>query len=67
MEWGMRAVQGSFPCLKDEFQYEETGLWKEVLSMFVLLYNYRAQLVGMHQIQSTFLHPLEEDANLILN
>jgi hypothetical protein len=62
-EWGMRAIQGSFPQLKDEFPYEKTGLRKNLLSLVVLLYNYRARTVGLNQIKSTFMSELEKDAN----
>jgi hypothetical protein len=38
-EWGMQAIQSSFPCLKDTFVYEETGEHCIVMKMICLLYN----------------------------
>ena len=53
-EWGMRGLQASFPRLKDRLKYEEMGERKIVLSLIVLLYNYRASCVGFNQIRTTF-------------
>ena len=36
-EWGMRALQSSFPRLKDRFVYEEQGERKVMLRMILLL------------------------------
>jgi hypothetical protein len=62
-EWGMRGLQGSFPCLKDHLLYEERGERRIILEMIVLLYNFRASTVEMNQIQSTFMPHLERSAN----
>lgn len=62
-EWGMRALQGSFPRLKDRFIYEEVGTRKLALQMIVLLYNFRAGIVGQNQIASVFMPHLEKRAN----
>ena len=62
-EWGMRALQGSFPRLKDRLLYEERGERRIILEMIVLLFNYRASTVGMNQIQSSFMPHLERSAN----
>ena len=49
-EWGMRAIQGSFPRLKDRMQYEENGQRKEILEFITLLYNFRCKFVGLNQL-----------------
>lgn len=61
-EWGMRGLQGSFPRLKDRFVYEERGERQLMLEMFVRLYNLRARLVGMNQIQSHYMPWLDRSA-----
>jgi hypothetical protein len=62
-EWGMRAVQASFPHLKDTLPYEENGERRMILTCLFLLYNCRARLVGINQIASVYLPYLENDAN----
>jgi hypothetical protein len=54
-EWGMRAIQSSFPRLKDRIQYENNGERKVFLLLLPLLYNYRTNLVGLNQIGSTYV------------
>jgi len=62
-EWGMRAIQSSFPCLKDTFVYEDTGERHILMKMLCLLYNLRARSVGINQIKNVFMKQLEEDTN----
>jgi hypothetical protein len=62
-EWGMRALQSSFPRLKDRFIYEEYGERKIILKSMILLYNLRARLVGINQIRNTYMPALEVNAN----
>jgi hypothetical protein len=62
-EWGMLAMQTSFPRVKDRFVYKERGEWRIVLKMFVILYNMRARMVGINQIRNTYMRHLEHDAN----
>ena len=62
-EWGMRALQGSFPRLKDWFYYEENGERRVMLKFITLLYNYRARKVGLNQILNTYMPELSRDAN----
>jgi hypothetical protein len=62
-EWGMRAIQSSFPRLKDTFVYEENGERRIVMKMICLLYNLRARSVGINQIKNVFMKQLDEDAN----
>ena len=63
LEWGMRALQASFPRLKDRFIFEMNGERRRILKMIVLLYNYRTCKVGINQIKNTFTKCLEVDAN----
>jgi hypothetical protein len=63
VEWGMLTMQASFPRVKDSFAYEERGEWRILLNMFILLYNMQARMVGMNQIQNTYLRHLKHDAN----
>jgi DDE superfamily endonuclease len=62
-EWGMRALQASFPRLKDRMIYEEKGERRLILNLIVFLYNYRASVVGLNQIQSVYMPWLERSAN----
>jgi DDE superfamily endonuclease len=63
-EWGMRALKASFPRLNDRMIYEEKGgEWRLIMSMIVLLYIFGACVVGLNQIQSSFMPWLERNAN----
>jgi hypothetical protein len=62
-EWGMRAIQPSFPRLKDRFVCEEFGERKIILKMMILLYNVRATLVGINQIINTYMPALNVNTN----
>ena len=66
-EWGMRSFQASFPRIKDRLVYEETGERKLILQMLVLLFNYRANKVGISQIRNTYMTPLERLGNYVAN
>jgi hypothetical protein len=63
VEWGMCAIQGSFPCLKDTFVYEDTGEHQIVMKMICLLYNLCIRTVGINQIKYVFMSHLNVDAN----
>jgi hypothetical protein len=43
--------------------YEERGEQRIVLKMFVMLYNMREGMVGINQIQNTYMRHRERDAN----
>jgi DDE superfamily endonuclease len=60
-EWGMRAFQSAFPKLKIPIEYEERGERKIILKVAVLLYNWRANTVGLNQIRTTFMPHLDQD------
>ena len=65
-EWGMRALQASFPRIKDRFMYEKRGERKLILKMIVLLYNYRANKVGINQIRNTYMPALSQCGNVFV-
>jgi hypothetical protein len=64
-EWGMRAVQSSFPRLKDTMIFEKNGEGRNIFSCMLHLYNLRARLVGINQITSVYLPALHNDANVL--
>lgn len=66
-EWGMRAIQGSMPRLKDALVYEENGERKLILKLVPLLYNLRIARVGLNQIKNTYLPHLSVDANYFIS
>ena len=63
-EWGMRAVQSSFPRLKDRFIYEEDGEIQRVLHSMFLLYNLRTRIVGINQIRNFYMPFLQINGNI---
>jgi DDE superfamily endonuclease len=65
-EWGMRAIQGSFPRLKDRIHYETNGERKVFLQLLPLLYNYRTNLVGLNQIANTYVPLWAVDSRYIV-
>ena len=65
-EWGMRAIQASFPCLKDRLTYEEFGEQRLIMKLMLLLYNVQARKVGINQILNTYMPALQRDANELL-
>ena len=68
VEWGMRAIQSSFPRLKDTFVYEDTGERRILMKMVCLLYNLRARTVGrINQIKNVFMRHLDVNANNEMN
>ena len=60
-EWGMRSFQSSFPRIKDHLVCKENGERKLILQMLVLLFNHRANKVGISQIKNTHMPCLQED------
>ena len=61
-EWGMRALQASFPRLKDRLIYEEKEERRLILKSIVLLYNVRVRKVGINQVTNTFVANLERES-----
>lgn len=66
-EWGMRALQSSFPRLKDRIVYEEHGERKRIQRMMFLLFNIRARRVGINQIRNYYMPELERNANTLIH
>lgn len=63
---GIRVIQGSFPRLKDRMLYEERGERKLILPSIVRLFNLRARLVGINQLNSSYVPHLGPEANHLL-
>ena len=66
-EWGMRVLQGSFPRLKDRFNFEEMGKRKLLIHLVVLLSNLRARKVGISQIRNVYQPHLDRDLLTLLD
>ena len=43
--------------------YEETGEWRVIMKMMILLFNARSRRVGINQILNTYMPALERDVN----
>ncbi len=57
-EWGMRAIQGIFPRLKDKLLFSQTIADRNVfLHLIPMLLNFRTRRLGLSQIMTTF-HPV---------
>jgi hypothetical protein len=66
-EWGMRAIQGSFPRLKDRFLYSEDITDRNIfLHLITMLLNFRTHHVGLNQLKSTFYPVFEEVGDKVL-
>ena len=66
-EWGMRALQSSFPRMCDKMPFEMKGERRISIKMMVFLYNLRARKVGINQIRNYFMPRLDIDANNYIN
>jgi hypothetical protein len=66
-EWGMRALQSSFPRMCDRLAFEQKGERRIALKMMVYLYNLRARMVGINQIKNFFQPALNRDARNLIN
>ena len=64
-EWGMGSFQSSFPRILDKLKYEERNERRVILILLILLFNYRANRVGINQIRNTYLNALREDGNIL--
>jgi hypothetical protein len=66
-EWGMRAIQSSFPRLKDRIMYEESGTERRIfLALMPLLYNFRLHYVGLNQLRNTYMPHLSADSRYLI-
>ena len=62
-EWGMRALQGSFPRLTEKIKWEDNEDNRfYFLYQVTLLYNYRLERVGLNQIRNTYVPAWSRDA-----
>jgi len=51
----MRAIQGSFPCLKDTLFFSEEMTDRKVfLDLIPMLLNFRTRHVGLNQLTATY-------------
>ena len=66
-EWGMRALQGAFPRLKDRFDYEERGERGIILNLVPRLNNLRANMVGISQIRNTYMKHLAKSPEVYIH
>jgi hypothetical protein len=67
-EWGMRALQGSFPRLKDRITFSDNIADRKVfLNLFPMLYNFRTHYIGLNQIRSTFYPNFELNGDNVLD
>jgi hypothetical protein len=61
-EWGMNGFQWSFPRLQDRICWEDMGERKVMLTLIVLLYNFRSRAVGINQLLNTYMPNLSNEA-----
>lgn len=56
VEWGMRAIQGSFPHIKYCFPFAAENMeeHKNFLHLIAILSNFRTARVALNQLKSTF-------------
>ena len=62
-EWGMRALQGTFPRCKKRLP-GNANKRKKVIQLIVLIHNFRTELVGLNQISTVFDPEYERTVNL---
>jgi hypothetical protein len=67
-KWGMRALQGSFPRLKDRILYlDDMADRKVFLHLIPMIYYFRTKFVSLNQIRSTFYPNFELNGDHVLN
>jgi hypothetical protein len=62
-EWGMNGFQLSFPRMRDRLRWVEFGECKVIISLVVHLYNIRSRLVGINEIQNTYMPNLSPEVH----
>jgi hypothetical protein len=60
-EWGMRALRLSFGRLTGTLRYETDGHRSQILTSIVLLYNWRANTVGLNETRTVFMPHLTKN------
>jgi hypothetical protein len=63
-EWGMRAIKGSFSCLKLPMPTLDHGFCAEVIELVVWLHQLQCQYVGINQT-ARFYQDVEDDFSLL--
>jgi len=64
----MRAVQGSFPRVKEQFIFSHDPQDKQLfIHLIRLLFNFCTNYVGLNQLQSTFYSDFEHWGDDVLN
>ena len=53
-EWGMRALQWSFGCLRIPLEISQNHRHGNLLEVYLWLHNVRTQVVGINQIKSVY-------------
>ncbi len=67
-EWGMRALKGSFPRLKDHIIYfDVVADCKLFLHLIPMIYKFRTKFAGLNQVHSTFYPNFELNGDHVLN
>ncbi len=66
-EWGTRALQGSVPCVKEQFIFSHAPRDRQLfMHLIPLLINFCTNYVGLNQLQSTFYPDFEHlDDNVL--
>jgi DDE superfamily endonuclease len=65
-EWGMKAFKSSIPRLHDRIRFETRGERRFILTLAVLLYNFRVHHVGQNQIKTVFIEALNREVEHVL-
>jgi DDE superfamily endonuclease len=66
-EWGMHAIQSSFPRLKEKIHYYDCGTERRIYLVLVcLLYNLRLEVVGLNQIRNVYVLEWSKDFEYLL-
>ena len=59
-EWGIRMIQGGFPCIRDCFKYEEEGDYKIIFMLMIHLYNFRTTNIPINTILNWYMEPRDK-------
>ncbi len=67
-EWEMRAIQGSFPYLKDQLLFSAClANYKGFSPLIMILLIFRTCRVGLNQLSSTFYPMFHEAGDYVLD
>jgi hypothetical protein len=62
-EWGMRALQGTFVRMKSRLTSNKRKR-RQILTVIILLHNFRTDVVGLNQIATVFNVEYESYLNI---